>query len=149
MIIRQLNKYVSKAGCRHVVGESRLVIGCVRCCRFLPAGVSSYIPSDGEHIVLSFTKSPNNLKSCLSLAKTTPTPPGRLEQSQKFNIITVRYLCVPWIQNTLSIKIVMACNLQIQFPVLDHYNGETCFHRWILTVWVTSCLKEKYNIRDM
>ncbi|KAI0240384.1 hypothetical protein LSAT2_008927 [Lamellibrachia satsuma] len=38
-------------------------------------GVSSYIPSDGEHIVLGFTKSPNNLKSCLSLAKTTPTPP--------------------------------------------------------------------------
>ncbi|KAI0240385.1 hypothetical protein LSAT2_008928 [Lamellibrachia satsuma] len=38
-------------------------------------GVSSYIPSDGEHLVLSLTKYPNNLKSCLNLAKTTPSPP--------------------------------------------------------------------------
>ncbi|KAK2189843.1 hypothetical protein NP493_95g01019 [Ridgeia piscesae] len=40
-------------------------------------GVSSYIPADGEHLVLSLVKSPNNLKSCASLAKTTtPLPDG-------------------------------------------------------------------------
>jgi hypothetical protein len=37
-------------------------------------GVSSYIPSDGEHLVVSLMKSPNNLKSCLTLAKSTKTP---------------------------------------------------------------------------
>ncbi|KAI0240383.1 hypothetical protein LSAT2_008926 [Lamellibrachia satsuma] len=31
----------------------------------MPMGVSSYIPSGGEHIVLSLKKFPNNLKSCL------------------------------------------------------------------------------------
>ncbi|KAK2189845.1 hypothetical protein NP493_95g01028 [Ridgeia piscesae] len=41
----------------------------------LSQGVSSYIPADGEHLVLSLVKSPNNLKSCASLAKTTTPPP--------------------------------------------------------------------------
>ena len=43
------------------------------------AGISGYIPSEGEHLVLSLQKSNNNLASCSSLAKTTPqSPPGTI-----------------------------------------------------------------------
>ncbi|KAK2181080.1 hypothetical protein NP493_413g02011 [Ridgeia piscesae] len=40
---------------------------------FLSLGVSSYIPTDGDHLVLSLQKYPNNLPSCASLDRTTTT----------------------------------------------------------------------------
>ena len=40
------------------------------------AGIGTYIPSEGEHLVLSLQKSDNNIMSCSELNK--PTTQGRL-----------------------------------------------------------------------
>ena len=53
--------------------HSKYVIVCV----FPIAGISTYIPSEGEHVVLSLQKSPNNIVSCSELHKATT--PGRLQ----------------------------------------------------------------------
>ena len=44
------------------------------------AGISIYIPSEGEHLVLSLVKSPNNIVACADVGK--PTTPGRPELIQ-------------------------------------------------------------------
>ena len=44
------------------------------------AGISIYIPSEGEHLVLSLVKSSNNIVSCADVGK--PTTPGRPELIQ-------------------------------------------------------------------
>ena len=77
---------------------------------FALTGISTYIPSEGEHVVLSLQKSPNNIVSCSELHKATT--PGRLQIVQKS-------IADKYIKNTLLLD-------QTQFYAVIIVGAVTC-----------------------